>query len=197
MYTARVVVTDTRSADLDLAAAGTKAGLVLRTAPPLVARFAGGGVGSVLVATLGAGGAAALSTTGATGRGGVGKIIGVTMITSAVSAIARRVFLSIGGDRLRYRVVAADVERVAPEDSSNAHQPAAQCAVSFQRFDHVRGAGWIVTASGGKKRPDRDLVAANQENEQVSHQLARPAAVGASRFATSVTSSRSVSNVAP
>jgi hypothetical protein len=46
-------------------------------------------------------------------------------------------------------------------------------AVSFDRFDGVRGTAWIITARGRQERRERDLIAADQENEGGSHAPSR------------------------
>lgn len=46
-------------------------------------------------------------------------------------------------------------------------------AMSFHRFDGVRGTAWIITARGRQERGERDLVAADQENQSGSHASSR------------------------
>jgi hypothetical protein len=48
---------------------------------------------------------------------------------------------------------------------------ATQRSVALERFNRVRGAAWIIAAGGRQERRQRDLVAADEQNEKGAHEL--------------------------
>jgi hypothetical protein len=70
---------------------------------------------------------------------------------------------------LRDRVIAAWAKRIASEDSTKRKPASANRTVTFERFDRIHGAAWIIAARGRQERRKRHLIAADKEHEQRSH----------------------------
>lgn len=78
-----------------------------------------------------------------------------------------------GGRSLGNWIVAARPEWMATRNTTQGKPTTTYGAMSFDRFDGVRGTAWIITARGRQERRERDLVAADQENEDGSHASSR------------------------
>jgi hypothetical protein len=66
-------------------------------------------------------------------------------------------------------IIAARTKRIASQDPTDRKPTSAKRTMSFERFDRVRGAAWIIAARGGQERRERHLVAANEKHEKCSH----------------------------
>jgi hypothetical protein len=71
------------------------------------------------------------------------------------------------------RVIAARPKGMTPKDSSGAESNPFDHPISLERFKRIGRARGIVTAAGGEKWRDDQLVAANQPNEYRTHSILR------------------------
>jgi len=112
-------------------------------------------------------------STGGTGTGRVGKSRGVSRMTAATSTSAstvRRSMFTVQ-PRLGYRIVTADMERMAPSDPANRENQSAPRPVLLQRLNGVHGAAGRVPAHRRKQRPEEKLVRANEGNQDGPHAI--------------------------
>ena len=93
---------------------------------------------------------------------------------------------SIRNESLGNRVVSAGAERMTARDSARREPTAAQRTVFFERFDRIRGAAWIITARGRQQRTQRDLISANEKNENGTQRSRLPVSAIGRRMEQSV-----------
>jgi hypothetical protein len=63
---------------------------------------------------------------------------------------------------------------MAARNATQGKPATAHSAVALERLDGIRGATWIITASGGEEWRQRHLIAANEEDEECTHGVTRP-----------------------
>lgn len=78
--------------------------------------------------------------------------------------------LDVGEAELRNRVVAARPERMTAKNPARSEPAPADCPMSLERLDRVGRAAGHVPAARRQQWRERDLVPANEENEERAHE---------------------------